>query len=42
MSHLFEDSSEELAEAERTLGMPQGSIRHAGQPKEQVDVSQAA
>lgn len=41
MSHLFADTSEELAEAERALGIPRGSIHHPGQAKEHLDVSQA-
>ena len=40
MSHMMADTSEELAQAERDLGIPPGSIQHPGEPSEHLDVSQ--
>lgn len=41
MSHLIADTSQELAQAERTLGLPEGSIQYQGTWKEHLDVSQS-
>lgn len=41
MSHLIADTPQELMDAESRLGIPEGSIQHAGTPKEHLDVSQS-
>ena len=41
MSHMIADTPEELAKAERTLGLPRGSVQYPGTWKEHLDVSQS-
>ena len=41
MSHMIADTPEELAEAERTLGLPRGSVQYPCTWKEHLDVSQS-
>ena len=41
MSHLMADTPEELRQAERSLGLPSGSVQHPGSPKEHLDVSES-
>lgn len=40
MSHMMADTPEELRQAERDLGIPEGSVQHPGEPSEHLDVSQ--
>ena len=41
MSHMIADTPQELAEAEKTLGLPKGSIQYPSTWKEHLDVSQS-
>ena len=40
MSHLLADTSQELKQAEKLLGLPANSIQYAGTPKEHLDISE--
>ena len=40
MSHLLADSTEELEEASKRLGLPEGCVQHPGTHKEHLDVSE--
>ena len=41
MSHLLADTSEELKQAEKLLGLPTNSVQHLGTPKEHLDISES-
>ena len=41
MSHLLADTSEEIKQAEKLLGLPANSVQYLGTPKEHLDVSES-
>ena len=41
MSHLLADSTDELEDTERALGLPRGSIQYRGTYREHLDVSES-
>ena len=40
MSHLLADTSQELEETRRSLGLPNGCIQYLGTSKEHLDISE--
>ena len=41
MSHLLADSSQELEDARRNLGLPDGCTQYPGTAKEHLDISES-